>query len=192
MWGFFCCLCISHTPMEIFLVCEGVYIPSREGKSHCAHAVWAILSMSIFFSNLEHQTDNFNNFYVLYFVFYVLTLLCFEGRGQWRRQQIWCRVGENRMFLWSGTFQGKMNSRKCEIQDRLMASSKGIFNKKSCNVSRRLGHMKVSGIQGSKIPRGQVRTLTKEIKKVRSCGNLFKWKDFFSKISACCVLPSTL
>lgn len=71
-----------------------------------------------------------------------------------------------------------MNIRRQEIQDSLMTPSKGAFSKNSCSFSQHLEHMKVSGSQGSKTSTGQVRTLTKKIKRLRSGENLFKWKDF--------------
>lgn len=126
MCGFFCCLCISHTPMEIFLVCEGVYIPSREGKSHCAHAVWAILSLSTFFSNLEHQIDNVNNFFVL---LYCIALREESTEGESRYDAKWERIecffgvelfkarwtAENEKFKMSKWHSAKGFSRKVHV-----------------------------------------------------------------------------
>lgn len=85
---------------------------------------------------------------------------------------------QNRTFLWSDTFRFKMNTRRWEIPDSLMTPSKGVFSKNSSSFSQHLEHMKVSGSQGGKTLTGQIRTLTKKIKTLRSGGNLFKLKDF--------------
>lgn len=79
------------------------------------------------------------------------------------------------MFLWSRTSSGQDEQQEMgKFKIGKWHSAKGFSTEIHVVFHNIFGYMRVSGSQRSKIPRGQVRTLTKEIKRVTSCGNLFK------------------